>query len=224
MCYSFNDTESSRFKRDFYCVSPGILESVTRNEHMASFIDGVRPIYANLSPSFGEDTRFFDKVVAAERKWWFFPYCRGGHWWVYAFEVNAKRIAILDSLHSAPVYDERHKLGAYVERLCEDMASIAIPAFVRSTYGPARSYAKDSLRSYRMDLMLDIICGQHNALIQQLISLLEETSKPVRRNAPRNKKKDVSSPYTAPSTRSLIECVEGLPKGAVHKGRKKLLT
>ncbi|QHN82588.1 uncharacterized protein DS421_20g697160 [Arachis hypogaea] len=29
MCYSLNDTDSSRFKRDFYCVCLGILESVT---------------------------------------------------------------------------------------------------------------------------------------------------------------------------------------------------
>jgi len=48
------------------CV--GLQESVTRNNSLASFIDGVRPIYAGLSPSFGEDTRFFDKVVAAKRK------------------------------------------------------------------------------------------------------------------------------------------------------------
>ncbi|XP_020972851.1 uncharacterized protein LOC110269395 [Arachis ipaensis] len=150
MCYSFNDIESSRFKRDFYCMSPGIL-------HLASFIDGVRPIYAGLSPSFGEDTRFFDKVVAAKRKWWLFPYCRGGHWWIYAFEVNAKRIAILDSLHSAPVHDERDKLDAYVGRLCEDMASIAIPAFVRSTYGPARSYAKVPMQPNNFDCGMCVI-------------------------------------------------------------------
>ena len=25
MCFSFNDSESSRFKDDFYCISPGIL-------------------------------------------------------------------------------------------------------------------------------------------------------------------------------------------------------
>ncbi|XLU75265.1 hypothetical protein S245_034318 [Arachis hypogaea] len=83
---------------------------------------------------------------------------------------------------------------------------------------------EDSLSSYRMELMLDIICGPHNALVYQLVSLLSETVKPVRRNAPRNKKKNVSSPYTAPSTRSLIERAEGLPKGAMRKGRKKLLT
>ncbi|QHN87045.1 uncharacterized protein DS421_16g551580 [Arachis hypogaea] len=174
-------------------------ESVTRNDSLASFIDGVRPIYAGLSPSFGEDTRFFDKVVAAKRKWWFFPNCWRGHLWVYAFEVNAKRLVILDSLHSAPKDDERDKLDAYVGRLYEDIASIVIPAFIRTTYGPSRSYTKDSLRSYRMELMLDIICGPHN-------------------------KREVSSPFTAPSTRSLIERAEGLPKGAMRKGRKKLLT
>ncbi|RYR27806.1 hypothetical protein Ahy_B01g051868 [Arachis hypogaea] len=280
MCYSLNDTDSSRFKRDFYCVCPGILvitffslqfgedfigiltmfvglqESVTRNDSLASFIDGERPIYDGLSPSFSEDTRFFDKAVAAKRNWWLFPYCWRDHWWVYVFEVNAKRIVILDSLHSVPEDDKRDKLDAYVGRLCEDMASIAIPGFVRTPYGSTCSYARvpkqpnnfdcgmcvikfieswtedrelyewdeDSLSSYKMELMLDIIYGPHNALVHQLVSLLNERAKPVRRNAPRNKKKDVSSPYTAPSTRSLIECAEGLPKGAMRKGRKKLLS
>ncbi|QHO00734.1 Putative ubiquitin-like-specific protease 1B [Arachis hypogaea] len=255
MCYSFNDTESSRFKREFYCVCPGILESVIRNASLESFMDGVTPIYDGLSPSFGDDTRFFDKVVAAKRKWWLISYHWRGHWWVYAFEVIAKRILILDSLHSAPEDDKRDKLDAYV-RLCEDMASISIPAFVRTTHGPARSYARvlkqpnnfdcgmcvikfmeswtedrelyewdeDSLGSDRMELMLDIICSPHNALVHQLISSLEDKVKPIRCNAPRNKKKEVSSPYTAPSMRSLIERAEGLPKGAMRKGRKRLLT
>ncbi|RYR26245.1 hypothetical protein Ahy_B02g060457 [Arachis hypogaea] len=267
VCYSLNETDSSKFKRNFYCVCPGILVitffSLQFGEDfigiltiLASFIDGVRPIYDGLSPSFGEDTRFFDKAVTAKRNWWLFPYCWRGDWWVYAFEVNAKRIVILGSLHYAPEDDKRDKLDAYVGRLCEDMARIAIPGFVRTPYGPARSYARvpkqpnnfdcgmcvikfieswtedrelyewdeDSLSSYRMELMLDIICGPHNALVHQLVSLLNERVKPVRRNAPRNKKKDVSSPYTAPSTRSLIECAEGLPKGAMRKWRKKLLT
>ncbi|QHO44191.1 uncharacterized protein DS421_5g169110 [Arachis hypogaea] len=201
MCYSFNDTQSSRFKREFYCMCPGILESVIKNGSLETFMDGVTPIYDGLSPSFGDDTRFFDKVVAAKRKW---------------------------------------------GRLCEDMASIAIPAFVRTTHGPARSLdcgmcviklmeswtedrelcecVENSLGSDMMELMLDIICCSHNSLVHQLISLLEHKDKPVRRNAPQNKKKNVSSPYTAPSTRSLIERAEGLPKGAMRKGRKNLLT
>ncbi|RYR35328.1 hypothetical protein Ahy_A10g050492 [Arachis hypogaea] len=255
MCYSFNDTQSSRFKREFYCVCPGILESVIKNDSLKAFMDGVEPIYDGLSPSFGDDTRFFDKVEAAKRKWWLIPYCWRGHWWVYAFDVVAKRLLILDSLHYGPEDDKRINLDAYMGRLCEDMASISIPAFVRTTHGPARSYARvpkqpnnfdcgmcviklmdswteerqlcewdeDSLQSDRMELMLDIICGPHNTLVHQLISLLEQKVIPVRRNEPRNKKKDVRSPYTAPSTRSLIERAEGLPKGAMHRGRKKLL-
>ncbi|QHO57303.1 uncharacterized protein DS421_3g81120 [Arachis hypogaea] len=250
MCYTFNDTESSRFKQEFYCVCPGILvitflllcgksfllgfllcvglqESVIKNDSLEKFMDGVAPIYDGLSPSFGDDTRFFDKVVAAKRKWWLIPYCWRGHWWVYAFDVVAKRLLILDSLHYGPEDDKRIKLDAYVGRLCEDMASISIPAFVRTTHGPARSYArvpKQPNKSDRIELMLDIICGLQIASVHQLISLLENKVKPVHRNAPRNKKKDVSSPYTAPSTRSLVERAEGLPKRAMRRGRKKLLT
>ncbi|QHO50468.1 uncharacterized protein DS421_1g22760 [Arachis hypogaea] len=256
MCYSYNDTQSSRFKREFYCVCPGILESVIKNHTLETFMDGVAPIYDGLSPSFGDDTRFFDKVEAAKRKWWLIPYCWRGHWWVYAFDVVTKRLIILDILHYGPEDDKRIKLDAYVGRLCEDMASISIPAFVRTTHGPARSYAmvpkqpnnfdcgmcviklmeswteerqlcewdEDSLQSDRIELMLDIICGPHNTLVHQLISLLEQKAIPVRRNEPRNKKNDVRSPYTAPSTRSLIERAEGLPKGAMRRGRKKLLT
>ncbi|RYR31513.1 hypothetical protein Ahy_B01g056315 [Arachis hypogaea] len=133
-------------RKDFWtlkaCSWVNSCESVTRNDNLASFIDGVRPIYAGLSPSFGEDARFFDKVEAAKRKWWLFPNCWRGHWWVYAFEVNAKHLVIIDSLHFAPENDEWDNLDAYVGRLCEDMASIAIPAFVRTTYNPARSYAR----------------------------------------------------------------------------------
>nr|XP_025625430.1 uncharacterized protein LOC112717679 [Arachis hypogaea] len=88
----FNDTESSIFKRDFYC-------SLILN-------------------------------------------CWRSHWWVYAFEVNANRLVIIDSLHSVPQVDERDNLDAYVGRLFEDMVRIIIPAFVRTTYGPFRSYAR----------------------------------------------------------------------------------
>ncbi|KAL4371307.1 hypothetical protein AHAS_Ahas06G0152700 [Arachis hypogaea] len=49
-----------------------------------------------------------------KKKEWLIPYCWKCHLWVYAFEG----------------------------RLCEDMASIAIPAFVQNTHGPARSYAR----------------------------------------------------------------------------------
>ncbi|RYR02484.1 hypothetical protein Ahy_B06g081271 [Arachis hypogaea] len=157
MCYYFNDTESSRFKREFYCVCPGILESVIKNASLESFVDCVTPIYDGLSPSFGDDNRFFDKVVAANKKWWLIPYCWRGHWWVYAFDVIAKRLLILDSLHYAPEDDKRRKLDAYMGRLCEDMASITNPAFVRTTHGPARSYARVSKQPNNFDCGMCVI-------------------------------------------------------------------
>ncbi|XLU56305.1 hypothetical protein S245_050953, partial [Arachis hypogaea] len=116
--------------------------------------------------------------------------------------------------------------GLRTAQLVPTLGSKAIEQFTESWKEDRELYEwdEDSLSSYRMELMLDIICGPHNAMVHQLVSLLSETVKPVRRNAPRNKKKDVSSPYTAPSTRSLIERAEGLPNGAMRKGRKKLLT
>ncbi|RYR09812.1 hypothetical protein Ahy_B05g078224 [Arachis hypogaea] len=240
MCYSFNDTESSRFKQDFYCVCSGILKSVTQNDNLESFIDGASPVYVGLGPSFGADNRFFDKVEAIKRKWLLIPNCWRGHWWVYGFEVNAKRLVIIDILYSVSQDDERDKLDAYVGRLFEDMAIIAIPAFVRTTDGPSHSYARfmeswtedraldewngDLLKSYRMELMLDIVCGSQNALVDQVLVLLEDKVQPVWNNQPRNKKKKVRSPFTALSTRTLIERAEGLPKGRIIKGRKKKVT
>ncbi|XP_020972620.1 uncharacterized protein LOC110269256 [Arachis ipaensis] len=106
-------------KSSYHTLSPGRPSFSLSLTHLASFIDGVRPIYDGLSPSFGEDTRFFDKAVTAKRNWWLFPYCWRGDWWVYAFEVNAKRIVILGSLHYAPEDDKRDKLDAYVVRYWE---------------------------------------------------------------------------------------------------------
>ncbi|QHO40986.1 uncharacterized protein DS421_5g141820 [Arachis hypogaea] len=133
------------------------------------------------------------------------------------------------------------------------MARITIPAYVRTTNGPSRSYAsapkqpnnsdygiyvikfmeswtedcavdewnKDLLRSYRMELMLETICGPQNALVDQVLTLLEDKAEPVQRNQPQNKKKEVKSPFTAPSMRTLIEHAKGLPNGRIIKGRKK---
>ncbi|RYR10777.1 hypothetical protein Ahy_B05g079258 [Arachis hypogaea] len=228
-------------------------ESITRDDNLASFIDGASLVYVGLGPSFGEDNRFFDKVKVVKRKWWLIPNCWRGHWWVYAFEVNAKCLVIIDSLHSVPQDDERDKLDAYVGRQFEDMARIAIPAYVWTIDSPFRSYAstpkqpnnsdydiyvikfmkswtedraldewnEDLLISYRMEFMLDIVCGPQNALVDQVLTLLEDKAEPIRRNQPQNKRKEVRSPFTALSTRTLIERAEGLPNGRIIKGRKK---
>ncbi|QHO19751.1 uncharacterized protein DS421_11g331790 [Arachis hypogaea] len=223
MCYTFNDAQSERFKRDFYC------ETVMQPHNLKSFHNGPVAVYEGLGPNFGEDSRFFNKVDAAKTKWWFISMCSKGHWWLYAFEVARKRI---------------------MGRLIEDMARVAIPTYDRSPNGPVCAYAKvpmqpngwdcgiyaikfmetwnedcnidewnnEMLLSMRFELMLDIVMGAHNESIQLVQSLLEQKDGRVRRNRQRNTKKEVKSPFTAPSTRSLMERVGELP---VRKTRKR---
>ncbi|QHO28485.1 uncharacterized protein DS421_7g217100 [Arachis hypogaea] len=69
MCYALNDAQSERFKRDFYCVYLGILETVMKPHNLESFHNGPVAVYEGLGLNFGEDSRFFNKVDAAKRKW-----------------------------------------------------------------------------------------------------------------------------------------------------------
>ncbi|QHO06915.1 uncharacterized protein DS421_14g459030 [Arachis hypogaea] len=142
MCYAFNDAQSERFKRDFYCVCSGILETVMQPHNLESFHNGLVAVYKGLGPNFGEDSRFFNKVDAAKIKWWFIPMCSRGHWWLYAIEVARKRIVVIDSLHDEAHDNERKKLDSYGGRLIEDMAKVAIPTYGRSPNGPMCVYAK----------------------------------------------------------------------------------
>ncbi|XP_020971842.1 uncharacterized protein LOC110268985 [Arachis ipaensis] len=252
MCYIFNGTASSRFRRDFYCVSPGILETVMHQRNLDAFHDTAIPVYIGLGANFGEDTRFFNKVEAARRKWWLIPICLNNHWCLYAFEVAKKRMLVLDPMHSEAPDAGRNKLDAYAGRLVEDMAKVAIPSYERTTHGPPRAYAKvpkqpnsydcgiyvikfmerwtedgqldawdnDILRSIRSELMLDIVMGPRNSLVDQVRTLLEAKDVPIHRNHPRNKCKEVSTPFTAPRTRTLVQQAKGLPMKRTDKGRK----
>ncbi|KAL4371572.1 hypothetical protein AHAS_Ahas06G0179200 [Arachis hypogaea] len=70
----------------------------------------------------------------------------------------------------------------------------------------------DMLRSMRVELMMDIVIGAHNESIDQVRTLLEQNDEKVCRNCPRNKKKEVKLPFTAPSTKTLMKRVGELCK------------
>ncbi|QHO38663.1 uncharacterized protein DS421_4g122340 [Arachis hypogaea] len=55
MCLTFNDSESLRFKDDFYCIPPGILRN------LVSFREVPTVSYVGLDPHFGANSRYFDK-------------------------------------------------------------------------------------------------------------------------------------------------------------------
>ncbi|RYQ83295.1 hypothetical protein Ahy_B10g101952 [Arachis hypogaea] len=256
MCNTFNDAPVAHFKRDFYCVSLGILETVIRQHNLDAFQNGPVLVYDGFGPNFGDDNRFFDK--------WFIPMCWKGHWWLYAFNVAQKRVLVIDSLKCEEPTDERRKLDAYAiinkvwlsflhGRLIEDMSKVAIPTYERTLNGPSIAYASvpvqpngwdcgifvikfmelwtedcrlhewddDMLLALKVQLMLDIVMGVHNESIGQVRTLLEENEKCAHRNPRRNKKKEVKSPFTAPSTRTLMKQVGEQPVKKNRKWRKQ---
>ncbi|QHN78861.1 uncharacterized protein DS421_19g665040 [Arachis hypogaea] len=62
---TFNDSESLRFKDDFYCISLEILKTVLQKRNLDSFREISTVSYVGLGPHFGDDSRFFDKIAAS---------------------------------------------------------------------------------------------------------------------------------------------------------------
>ncbi|QHN91373.1 uncharacterized protein DS421_17g574320 [Arachis hypogaea] len=140
MCCAFNDSGLKRFTRDFYCVCPGILEMVLVPKNLENYHDGPNPTYVGLGQNFGADTSYFDKEIASNRNWWFFPVCITRHWWVYAFNVSGKRLFVLDSIYSKPD-TARSRLDSYAARIIEDIAQVAIPTYRPTQKGLPCTYA-----------------------------------------------------------------------------------
>ncbi|QHN95746.1 uncharacterized protein DS421_18g612360 [Arachis hypogaea] len=250
MCSTFNDSESLRYKEDFYCIPPGILETVLQKRNLASFREDPTVSYVGLGPHFGDDSMFFDKIAASMRKWWFAPVCIDRHWWLYAFEIAHKRLWVLDSMNTGVPNNERVKLHAYAGRLIEDMAKVSMPAYEHTENGLPRFYAsvpqqdngcdcgvfvikfmqfwcldkplqhwdQDIVHEFRKEIILDIVLGPHNSEIGKALQALE--SNHVRRNQPRKKSKAVRSPFTAPSTKSMLKRA-GLPTRKPRKGGRQ---
>ncbi|QHO41256.1 uncharacterized protein DS421_5g144230 [Arachis hypogaea] len=126
MCSTFNDSASLRFKDDFYCIPPRILEIVLQKRNLDFFREVLTMSYVGLGPQFGDDSRYFDKIAASMRKWWFVPVCIDCHWWLYAFEIAQKRLWVLDT--------------AFQGRIIEDIAKVSMPAYEPMENGQTRFY------------------------------------------------------------------------------------
>ncbi|KAL4380680.1 hypothetical protein AHAS_Ahas04G0057700 [Arachis hypogaea] len=110
MCSNFNDSESLRYKNNFYCIPPGILETVMQKSNLDSFREVPIVSYVGLDLQFGDDSIFFDKIAASMRK--------------LVREPN----------------NERLKIHAYAGRIIEDMAKVTIPAYEHMKDGLPRFY------------------------------------------------------------------------------------
>ncbi|RYR18526.1 hypothetical protein Ahy_B03g063155 [Arachis hypogaea] len=140
MCSTFNDSKSLQFRDDFYCIPPGILETVLQKRNLDSFREVPTVSYVGMGPHFGDDSRYFDKIAAFMRKWWFVPVCIDRHWWMYAFEIAQKRLWVLDSMYSGEHNDDRSKIHAYGGKIIEDIAKVSMPAYEPTENGLPRFY------------------------------------------------------------------------------------
>ncbi|KAL4321549.1 hypothetical protein AHAS_Ahas14G0121600 [Arachis hypogaea] len=179
------------------------------------------------------------------RKWWFAPVCIERHWWLYAFEIAQKRLWVLDSMYTEKPNNGRLKIHAYAGRIIEDMAKVSMPGYEHTENGRPRFYPSvpkqdngsvkktpnntlnstsldneimDVVQEFRKEIILDIVMGPSNSQIGKALQALD--SVPVRRNQPRKKTKAVRSPFTALSTKSMLQRA-GLPTRKPNKGGKQ---
>ncbi|XLR26397.1 hypothetical protein S83_054297, partial [Arachis hypogaea] len=83
---------------------------------------------------------------------------------------------------------------------------------------PLQHWDKDVVQEFRKEIILDIVMGPHNSEIGKALEALD--GKHVRRNQPRKKTKAVRSPFTAPSTKSMLQRA-GLPTRKPNKGGRQ---
>ncbi|QHN78365.1 ubiquitin-like-specific protease [Arachis hypogaea] len=169
-------------------------ETVLQKRNLDSFREVPTVSYVGLDPHFGGDTRFFDKIAASMRKWWFAPVCIDHHWWLYAFEIAQKRLWVLDSMYTGEPNNERLKIHAYAGRIIEDMAKVSMPTYQHTENGYLVSILASqnnitghcdcgvfvikfmqfwSLdkplqhwdKEFRKEIILDIVMGPHNSEI-----------------------------------------------------------
>ncbi|KAL4316307.1 hypothetical protein AHAS_Ahas15G0272000 [Arachis hypogaea] len=83
---------------------------------------------------------------------------------------------------------------------------------------PLQLWDKDVVQEFWKEIILDIVMGPYNSQIGKVQQTLD--SNPVRRNQPRKKTKAVRLPFTASSTKSMLQRA-GLPTIKPNKGGRQ---
>ncbi|QHN79188.1 ubiquitin-like-specific protease [Arachis hypogaea] len=74
-------------------------------------------------------------------------------------------------------------------------------------------HMQDTIKLYRLEIMLDIILCHKNSVIGNALNAVGSLDRPpVRHNQPRNKRKEVRTPFTAPGTKSMLRRAAGMQK------------
>ncbi|QHN92499.1 uncharacterized protein DS421_17g584260 [Arachis hypogaea] len=149
--------QSLRFKDDFYCIPPGILETVLKKRNLDAFRKVPTVSYVGLGPTFGDDTRFFDKIAASMRKW--------GR----IFEDMAKV--------SMPAYEhtENGLPRFYPSVPQQHNGSVKNTSNNSLNITSLDNDIMDVVQESRKEIILDIVMGPHNSEIGKALEALDSS-------------------------------------------------
>ncbi|KAL4274750.1 hypothetical protein AHAS_Ahas20G0038400 [Arachis hypogaea] len=201
MCFTFNDSESSRFKDDFYCIPPGILKTVLQKRNLDSFREVLTFYYVGLGPHFDADTRYFEKVLCVKNL----------QLSVFSDEI----VDVSSSLSNALPYYTKNcmvscvknlRLSVFSDEIVDISSSLsnALPYYTKNcmvlaSYSscdcgvyvikfmqywsldkPLQFWKNDVLQEFQKKIILKIVMGPHNLLIGQALEAMDKHH--VRRN------------------------------------------
>ncbi|QHO54091.1 uncharacterized protein DS421_2g53630 [Arachis hypogaea] len=86
--------------------------------------------------------------------------------------------------------------------------------------GNVNDWDYDTIKLYRLEIILDIILCHKNLVIGDALNVVSSRDRPpVCRNQPRNKRKEVRTPFTTPGTKSMLRRAAGMQKKQPSKKR-----
>ncbi|KAL4327900.1 hypothetical protein AHAS_Ahas13G0146300 [Arachis hypogaea] len=153
-------TVNASFSKEHIVASYEVIHQ--RNIHF--FKDGPTPSYVGLGLHFGADTRYFDKrdLLKTSLKCQYEPTENG----------------LPRAYASIPKQPNHFDCGVYVIKFMECWSEASQPVI----------YYIDILKEFLKEIMLEIVMGPKNSLIEKALMALDDH--PVRRNQPRNKRKE----------------------------------
>ncbi|QHN79453.1 uncharacterized protein DS421_19g670160 [Arachis hypogaea] len=175
--------------------------------------------------------------VCIDRHWWLYTFeIAQKRLWVldsmYSGEHNNERLKI--HAYAGRIIEDMAKVSMPAYEPMEKAYLVSIPASQNNITGrcdcgvfvikfmqfwslekPLQLWDKDVVQEFWKEIILDIVMSPHNSQIGKALQALD--SDPVRRNQPRKKTKAVRSPFTAPSTKSMLQRA-GLPTRKPNKG------
>ncbi|QHO02822.1 uncharacterized protein DS421_13g427070 [Arachis hypogaea] len=134
ICTLLRHWVNSNFRDDFYCIPPGILETVLQKRNLDSFREVPTVSYVGMGPHFGDDSRYFDKIAAFMRKWALRYFCS------LPLGCGLSQSVSIVIGGCMPLRLLKKGCGCWIGRIIEDIAKVSMPAYEPTENGLPRFY------------------------------------------------------------------------------------